>query len=198
MMIAFDEADLFDWLPAQAGFGAVVTMLPDAAELGVDAMVYKAWLRHAANVCLATADGPVVFAQTDRLRDGAWFDKASLIANRATFVEREMLWHKIVLRRGVGATDLHRPTYTHLLAFGPGRPGRRTPDVIDGGPRRWANGVGIAAARFVADWFVDVGVERVLNPAAGYGTFATELSLAGITVRACDVVRRGAFETGGG
>lgn len=180
-----DTADLFTWLPEQPRGMALVTMLPDAAELGMTSMVaYRGWLRAATDACLTNSAGPTVFAQTDRLYDGHWFDKAALIIGEAA---DELLWHKIILRRDPGATDLHRPTFTHLIAFGPGRPGRRCPDVIDGGWRRWTNGVGEGAARFVADWMHEVGVTACLNPCYGAGTFADALIGVGITVRGCDI-----------
>jgi len=192
-MIAFDVADLFDWLGAQSGWGAVVTMLPDAAELDMADADYRRWLASAATRCFAASAGPTVFAITDRMRDGEWVDKAALITNAGRPNDAPMLWHKIALRRAVGTIDLHRPTYSHILAYGPGRPGRRRPDVIDGGPRSWPNAVGAETARFVAEWFRDVGVRRVLNPAGGAGTFALACDRVGLETRACDVERRGVW-----
>lgn len=188
--IEFELDDMFVWLERHRGEGAVVTMLPDADELGFQMPEYRAFLRAAATACFDASTGPTVFAQTDRMASGTWLDKAALImAERPA----EMLWHKIILRRDVGRVDLRRPTYTHLLAFGPGRPGARTPDVIHGGRQLWPNGVGVDAAAFVAAWLRDVGVNTVLNPCAGHGTFASACTDVGLVVRACDVVRRGVF-----
>lgn len=187
-----DVADLFDWLPAHDGEGALVTMLPDARDLDMDVMAYVPWLTDAVAACFAASTGPTVFTQTDRIADGVWLDKSHLVSAVAVAMDIRMLWHKIILRRGVGAVDIHRPTYTHMLAYGPGRPGRRTPDVIVGGrPERWGrNGVGANAAAFIADWFADVGVRRVLNPAAGTGVFVAECRARGIDAIGCDVVPR--------
>lgn len=188
--VEFELDDLFVWLKRHRGDGAVVTMLPDADELGFQMGEYRAFLRAAAAACFDASTGPTVFAQTDRLHDGRWLDKPGIIAGEAP---TGLLWHKVILRRDVGGVDLRRPTYTHLLAFGPGRPGVRTPDVIHGGRQLWPNGVGVDAARFVATWMRDVGVTTVLNPCAGHGTFASACADAGMSVRACDVVRRGVF-----
>lgn len=186
-MTRIERADMFDWLPRQDGGAGLVTMLPDMAELGMlggNPIAYRGFLRAAVDACMTASAGPTVFVQTDRLHNGRWFDKAAFIIGENADL---LLWHKLYLRRGVGSVDLHRPTYTHIVAFGPGRPGSRTPDVIDGGPRRWRNGVGVNAARFIAEWMRDVGVRRVLNPCAGSGTFVDAMGDVGITVAACDV-----------
>lgn len=186
-MRAIDLADLFHWLPAHRGMGAVVAMPPDMAELGLETVAYRGWLRAAVTAMFDASTGPTVIAVTDRLGDGVWFDKAALVAGEAP---GPMLWHKIALRRPVDVIDIHRPTYTHLMAFGPGRPGRRTPDVIPPGPGNWRNGVAHNAAEMVADYLHDVGVRTMLNPCAGTGTFMEAAADRGITVHGCDVVER--------
>lgn len=183
-MVRVDTADAFDWLPANAGTGAVVAVLPDAAEVNMAVDAWTEWFRVAAAACFAASTGPTVFLQTDRKVGGRWIDKAALIADVANV---PLLWHRIVLRRGVGATDIHRPTYSHLVAYGPGRPGRPAPDVIDGGKRLWRDGIGVAAARFIADYLHAAGVPHVLNPFAGHGTILAAAAAAGMDATGCEL-----------
>lgn len=183
-----DTADLFEWLPeaaiARPG-SAVVTVLPDAQEVGMTHAAWRRWFTAAAALCFEASAGPTVFLQTDRLHDGQWTDKAGLIATMAG--HDPLLWHKIVLRRDPWKVDLHRPTYSHLIAYGPGAgPGRRTPDVIHGGKPWWRNGIGVDAARFIAGWLRDVGVSSILNPACGEGTILSACSRS-MAVAGCDV-----------
>lgn len=186
----FDVADLHDWLADHHHQGAVVVVLPDSSEIGLDPDSYATWLADAARACLVASTGPTVFYQTDRMHAGQWQDKAAIIGAVATDLCIPMLWHKVVLRRDPNKTDLHRPTYSHLVAYGPGRPGRRRPDVIDAGGYLWPNGMGVAAADFVASWLQDVGVTSVLNPCCGEGTIVEAAARHGITVSACDIDRR--------
>ena len=79
---------------------------------------------------------------------------------------RPLLWHRIALRRGAGRVNLHVPTYSHVLAYGPGRPGKARPDVIDQGRMLWAHGIGVDLARYIASWLAEQGVKSVLDPFA--------------------------------
>ena len=187
-----DVEPLESWLPAHAGQGPLVTMLPDANDLGLSIELWAAWFSEAVELCLESSSGPTVFAQCDRLHDGAWLDKAKLVEDEAWRLRRYLLWHKIGLRRGLGKVDLHRPTYIHLLAFGPGRPGKRRPDVIDAGPRWSHSGVGVQAAKLVASFLAETAPgSTVLNPAAGFGTFCWAALEEGLSAKACDIARQG-------
>lgn len=185
--VTLEVADMFHWLPAHHRAGAVVTVLPDADEIGMGPQTYEGWLRGAASTCFAYSSGPTVFYQTDRMYSGRWQDKAHIITAVADTAGIGMLWHKVVLRRDPGKVDLHRPTWSHLLAFGPGRPGKRRPDVIDAGGYLWRDGMGTAAAAFVADWLTEVGVTTVLNPCCGEGTVVAACADAGLDVYGCDI-----------
>lgn len=177
--------DMFTWLAARRGTGAVVTVLPDADEVGMGIPQWGQWFTEAAAACFAASSGPTVFMQTDRMQGGRWISKPALISAAAG--DRPLLWHKIVLRRGPGGTDLHRPTYSHLLAYGPGRPGIRTPDVIERGRMRWANGMGEAVAAAVAAYLAAQGTRAVLNPCCGHGTMLAAALAAGMDAFGCDI-----------
>jgi hypothetical protein len=72
-----------------------------------------------------------------------------------------LLFHKIELRRDAGKTDLHRPGYRHILAFGAGaKPGQRGPDVLPPGKPIYKNGISLEAARLA------VKLAKYNNPSA--------------------------------
>ena len=180
-----EVADLFDWLPRHAAEGAVVTSLPDAAEVPHIAD-WERWYLEAATACLRASTGPTIFVATDRKRDGRWVSKALLLLWTAGDLGHDLLWHRIALRRGVGVVDLHRPTYTHILAFGPGRPGHPLPDVIETSDRPSRVSTSYAAAAHIAAYLADVGVRLVVNPACGYGTLMQAANAAGLDAIGCD------------
>lgn len=188
-----DIADAFEWLRSAEG-DALVTVLPDAAELGIEIKrpeglkAYTDWFTRAAEACFdACQKGPVVFMQTDRLYNGQWLDKSDLTNGAAVRCGRSLIWHKIALRRDPGKVDLHRPTYSHVLAYGPARPGTRTPDVMRRGPTLWPNGAGITATVMVVAWLKENNVTVLLNPFCGMGTIAALASNAGLGVKGCEL-----------
>ena len=129
---------------------------------------YARWYQQAARLCLdaIAPHGIAIFCQTDRRGSGRWHSKSAPLFGLGA----RCLWHKIVLRRAPGATDLFRPTYSHLLAFSPkGKVGPATPDVIEGGPPLWEKGMGTLAASFAAAQASRFG-PRLLAPFCGYGT----------------------------
>lgn len=183
-------ADALAWLDGRTGeFEAVVTSPPDAAEVGLPLERWAAWFRAATEACLtATADdGPCIFFVTDRKAGGATHSKAALVFAVAARTGHRLLWHKIVLRRPVGSTDLHRPGYSHLLAYSrTGRPGPAGPDVLDGGGRVYANGMPYHAAR-VAVAHAARTASRVLDPFCGRGTVLAVANELGLDATGVDI-----------
>lgn len=98
-----------------------------------------------------------------------------------------LLWHRVALRRDAGKTDIHRPGYTHVLAFGPGKPGKAHPDVLPPGARTWKNGVAYNVATMVAEYLAGQGATTMLNPFCGEGTFLRAAVSAGLLARGCDL-----------
>lgn len=181
-------ADLFEWLPANHQRGAVVTGLPDAAELGLDHDRWTHWYYEAARLAFRASTGPTIIFATDRKRDGQWIPKDSLLMEAAAHQGAgPLLWHRIALTRPVGHVDLHRPTYTHLLCWGPGRPGSPRPDVIPHGRRLSRVSIGMTAAAHIMSYLVEVGVTAVLNPACGFGTILAMANAAGLDAFGCDI-----------
>lgn len=161
--------DAFEVLPRLAGRGAVITSPPDAEEIGESVETWADWFVHAAALCFSAAAGPVVFYVTDRKSGGRLFSKPALIAAAAP-AGYSLMWHKIALRKPAGATDLHRPGYTHLVAYNTeNKPGRATPDVFERGPVAYKNGMGLRAASVAVRYAADF-TDTVIDPFCGRGT----------------------------
>lgn len=160
-------ADALDWLEFRRA-SSIITSPPDASEIGVGIAEWESWFWSAVGSCLISSDGPVVFYVTDRKAGGRLRSKAALILRVAASVGASLAWHKIALRRQPGGIDLHRPGYSHLLAFN-GRPGKATADVFDRGPVAYANGTGANAARIAAAW-VATQADAIVDPFCGHGT----------------------------
>lgn len=168
-------------------WGAIATSPPDASELGMEVLAYGAWLSQALVELFESSSGPTVLILTDRKHDGRWWSKPQVAMEVAYQLERRLLWHRIALRRAVGAIDLHVPTYSHVLAFGPGRPGSHRPDVIEEGQRLWAHGVGLELAVFVAQWLASVGAKRLLDPFCGTGALLYAAHYVGLEAWGCEL-----------
>lgn len=185
-------ADALEWLGeyerGKPKAEALVVVLPDSAEVDMAVGDWLPWFRGAALSCFGAVErgNPVVFGQTDRLTGGQWIDKAGIIADAATMTGHRLTWHKIALRRDPEKIDLHRPTYSHILAYG-GRPGSRTPDVIHAGRPLWRDGIGVRTAEFVMSWLYQQGVKTVINPFCGRGTLLAAANEKGLDAFGCDL-----------
>jgi hypothetical protein len=168
------EADALDWLSDNRDVGSVITSLPDMEETGhSNHETYEMWFSHAVQECfLSTSKAhPTIFYQTDRLINGRRLSKAYLLMDTAVANERELVWHKIVLRHDVGKTDIRRPGYSHLLCFGDSKvkPGRPTADVIRTGGVLYPDGMGITAAKVALQAAIRHGT-ALCDPFCGRGT----------------------------
>ena len=182
-------ADALDWMPRCGLRGSVVTSLPDADEVGLPVTDWSSWFLVAANAAmnLAADDAVAVFYQTDRKKDGRIISKADLLFRCASDAGLGLLWHKIVLRRSVGACDLHRPTYSHLIAFSrAGRPGHASPDVMTAGAILYQNAMGLDAAKFAVAFAGGSG-SVIIDPFCGRGTVPAVAEAMGIPSIGVDI-----------
>lgn len=181
--------DSIPWLASNMNRGAIVTSLPDAAEMEMPIHAWRDWFTAAAGACMISAgqSHAVIFYQTDRKIDGGIESKADLLFRAAQLAGCRTLWHKIALRRAVGATELFRPGFTHLIAFSrKARCGMATPDVFDRGATLYLNGMGIMAAK-VAIRFAQQTTTTIIDPFCGRGTVlavaeANDLEAIGIDI----------------
>ena len=182
-------ADALQWMAATDTRGPVATSLPDADEIGATMGDWRAWFVGAALACmrLARPGDRAVFYQTDRKAGGETHSKAALLLCAASTAGASLLWHKIALRRPVGAVDLHRPGYTHVMAFGRNsRPGRATPDVFDAGKPLYKNGIGANTARFMVSAAGRTDAP-LIDPFCGRGTLLRVAAEMGFTSIGVDV-----------
>jgi hypothetical protein len=149
-------------------YASCICMPPDSAEIDLSPDAYVPWLAKVADLMARSVSGPIAICITDRKHNGVWQDKAALLTGFFARLGKPLNWHKIALRRDVGAIDLHRPTYSHLLAFG-GRPGPATPDVFYRGEMLWPNAMGVEASRVAVGWVKNQGLGHIFNPFAGMG-----------------------------
>lgn len=170
-------ADAIEWLKSNK-CEAIFTSPPDAEEIGETLEGWAVWFRRAAALCFSASSGPVVFYVTDRKSGGRLHSKSALIFTEAAIAGAVPAWHKICLRRDVGQTDLHRPTFTHLIAFN-GSPGKASPDVIQRGKTVYKNGTGLVAARFGVEW-VKGQAKSVTDPFCGQGTIPAVAEALGL------------------
>src|SRR5258708_5359800 len=111
--------DAFELLSTIKCAKAVITSLPDAAELRDGLAGYQAWFTEAAvlNMNAISDDGVAIFYQTDRRHDGILLSKGTLLCNAAHSQGLRLLWHKIVLKSPVETVNTFRPSYAHMMAF---------------------------------------------------------------------------------
>jgi hypothetical protein len=112
-----------------------------------------------------------------------------------------LLWHKIVLQRDVGKTDLHRPTYSHFLCYSKhGKPGVAFPDVIPVSKKLYPNGAPTAGAQCAADYLAkqvrqssqtqthqSSQTPQVVDPFVGRGTFGLACVNNGLSFLGLDI-----------
>ena len=182
-------ADALQWMLGPIVPGAVVTSLPDAEEIGISPDEWKNWFRRGAYYAmkLARPDAPAIFYQTDRKAGGAILSKPYLLMQAAEHAGLRLLWHKIVLRRDEGKVDIHRPGYTHLMAFSAkGKPGAASPDVIARGAMAYPNAMGMIAARFACE-FAGASCGRIIDPFCGRGSVPAMANALGFSAIGCDI-----------
>jgi hypothetical protein len=177
------QGDAVEWMRRHGGEGSVITSPPDAEPMGMTLEEWLPWFRFAVKACLWTAGDahPAIFYMSDRKREGRLLSKGAEVMFVARSVRMEVLWHKIVLRKPVGAVNLHRPGWDHLIAVGGKgcRPGAASPDVMERGPALWMRGFGINPARVAVDLAMIHG-GPVIAPFCGRGTILAVAEDAGL------------------
>jgi hypothetical protein len=188
-------ADAVAWLRAQPdhSLGHIVTALPDLSDMGkaMTARKYEEWFERACHLCLQKTrpECYAIFCQTDRKVDGVWLDKSAALHRAAAAAGVPLRWHKIVVRRE--GTDLHRPTYSHLMCFSAkGRPGSASPDLLSMGKTVYRDGMGLDVVAFVMR-FLSGGSKpaEVVDPFVGRGTTLAAANAYGMDAVGVDMVK---------
>lgn len=152
---------------------------------------YKTFFSDIAEKLMAVTkpDGYCIFIQTDRKYEGQWIDKSYLLNKAAEKQGLRLLWHKIVLLREVGKTDLHRPTYSHMMCFSKrAKPGATFPDVIDVSKRLYKNGTPSLAAEAAIKFINQYSPHKIIvDPFVGQGTIPAYANAYGLDAIGIDI-----------
>lgn len=89
------------------------------------------------------------------------------------------------MNRAVGKVDLHRPTYSHMIALN-GKPKKATPDVIPCGKSLYKNGTGMNAAITGVEW-IRGQADAIVDPFCGRGTIPAVADCLGIKSVGIDI-----------
>jgi len=167
--------DALEWLSKQQSIPNVVTGICDLDEMpGYDMGRYLEFFERVVNLVFEKLQSGcyAIFVQTDRKFQKSWIDKSYIITRLAQQNKIKMIWHKIVLHRDVDATDLHRPTYAHMLCYSrDGTTGIATPDVIPVSKKSYKNATPPEAAKRALEFVAKHSkVKIVVDPFVGRGT----------------------------
>ena len=186
--------DALEWLTQQSSNGIenIITGIPDAYELkNTETGEYIDFFQTAAQLIFTRVaeDGYAIFIQTDRKKNKTWISKSTILITAAHALGFKLVWHKIILNRDLGATDLFRPTYAHMLCFTKtGTSGAATPDVLPVSTRIYANATPIDAVIHAVD-FIKKYIKKqgeIVDPFMGRGTVAVVANKYGFRVRGVD------------
>ncbi len=188
-------ADSRKWL-AQIGDESIPNILTgicDQNEIDLSMEQYLNFFEKIADLCFKklSKNGYAIFIQTDRKYNKNWIDKSFLLTNSAVNNGLKLIWHKIVLLRGVDRTDLHRPTYAHMMCYGHQHmtTGAATPDVLPVSKRLYKNGTPIEAAvracKFINRYTKDE--KLIVDPFVGQGTVAAIANSLGMDAIGIDI-----------
>ena len=171
----------------------VLTGICDLNEINLSLDKYLSFFKNIASSIFQklSKNGYAIFIQTDRKHNRTWIDKSQILTNIANDKGLKLIWHKIVLLRGVDRTDLHRPTYSHMLcyAYPQMTTGAATPDVIPVSKRLYKNGTPLEAAKRSIEFIKRYTKSKhlIIDPFVGQGTIAVLANNVGMDVIGVDI-----------
>lgn len=190
MSVKFVNADALETISKYKGEGVIITSIPDMSELGMtDLGKYSFFFCCALTACIeASKETPLILYQTDRKIDGILFSKAATVLHHGLEHGMDIMWHKIIVRRGYDKVDLMKPGYSHMIAMGYKdkgiKPGRASPDVIEFTGALYDNGMDYRATN-QAILYAKKYSSTIIDPFCGKGTvpiMADDLGLDGIGI----------------
>ncbi len=183
-------ADSLKWLAGKT-FKAIITSLPDMDELGCTLGEYGAWMKGAAGLLASTIEGNgcIIFYQTNRRYKGILIDKDFQLCEVFYSQGFNKVFHKIVLRKDPGKTDLYRPAYSNMFCFSQDlRSGRPVPDVISAGKMVHPNGMGLNACQAAIDFIKNnTTADTIVDPFCGYGSILAVANKNGLRAIGVDI-----------
>lgn len=184
------EDDAIHWLKSQKDHSLdnVVTGICDLDETDYSFEKYINFFNHVAELIFQKSKGYVIFIQTDRKYKKTWIDKSFLLTDVATDQSYRLMWHKICLLREVNRSDLHRPTYSHVLCYSQHLgPGESTPDVLPVSKRLYKNGTPLGAAELAIQFVKRYNPGVVVDPFVGRGTITSLANKHGLDAIGIDL-----------
>lgn len=176
--------DAFETLKTIKPVMAIITSLPDASEVECGLTGYAEWFSQGVGTVLnsLSPNGVAIFYQGDRKHKGALLSKATLLCNTAYSHNFQLLWHKIVLRNRLGAVNLYRPSFLHMMAFSRSlKAGKPTADVIEQGKTIYSNGMSINAAIVAVRFAIaKAKTDIIYDPFCGRGTVLAVANALGV------------------
>lgn len=185
-------ADSLKWLATQKELPNVITGICDLDETTMDFNNYIKFFNKIAELIFKklSKDGYAIFTQTDRKYNKEWIDKSYILTKCAYKYGLKLVWHKIILNRAVGGTDLFRPTYSHILCYTyNGTSGAATPDVLNISERSYKNGTPLAAAELCIDFIKKYNKKNtdIIDPFVGQGTIVALANKMGLNAIGIDI-----------
>jgi len=187
-------ADAVKWLESKPdqSIPNIITGICDQDEVQMDMKKYIHFFEKVATLIFCKLDprGYAILIQTDRKYQKQWIDKSAILTPIAQKLGLKLVWHKIVLHRDVGGTDLHRPTYAHMLCYTvEGTSGAATPDVIPVSKRIYKNGTPIEAATVAVEFVARYtkSSHLVVDPFVGRGTIPFVATAQGLDAIGIDI-----------
>jgi hypothetical protein len=202
-MFKVECVDSLKWLQSQPDQSVpnFVTGIPDLNELGdLSVEEYLNFFDSVSHLIFKKVrpDGYCIFIQTDRRIGGQWIDKSFFLTKMAYQHNAKLIWHKIVCQRDVGKTDLHRPTYSHMLCYTvKGSPGVAFPDVLPVGDKLYENATPMSASEASIQYIANQIKKQkrspkdlkfdVIDPFVGRGTIGLSALQHGLSFLGLDL-----------
>lgn len=187
-------ADALKWLQTKTSGSLpnVVTGLCDLDETDMTLEQYLVFFEKVAHLIFEKlhSKGYAIFIQTDRKYEGRTIDKSHMLTSIADSMGCRLVWHKIVLHREVDHTDLHRPTYAHMLCYSyDGKPGSAFPDVLPVGRKLYKNGTPMNAAYAALEYIQRTNKvnHAIVDPFVGQGTIPAIANQLGMDAIGVDI-----------
>ena len=188
-------ADSLEWLKKQPNRSIpnFLTGICDMGETDMNIDQYLDFFNRVSTLMFQklSSHGYCILIQTDRKYKKNWIDKSYILTKNALDNGLKLVFHKIVLLRGVDRTDLHRPTYAHMVCYADPSmtTGEATPDVIPVSKRVYKNGTPILAAQRALEFIKRYSKENntIVDPFIGRGTIAVLANKMGLNTFGIDI-----------
>ncbi len=182
--------DAMDYINSVKSFDSVLTSIPDREETDMSIEEWKHWFCNVVRKIVSKTNNYAIFYQTNRKVDGGLIDKSYLVNQGISISGGKLLWSKIALCRDVNASDLFRPTFTHILCASKKKgSGKNKADVIHRGKMIYKNAMGLNACMFCLDFIKNNSDTKVItDPFCGQGSILAIADKMGFETIGVDIL----------